>query len=145
MRRFPRTDHYLYVSRVVSFFLLTLTVVFGGAPPVKSAAANDAAIESAIRAKYARSKIAADKFKFRVQGGVVYWDGTTDIPQRKGAATRMAKTAGATRVVNNIQISDSGKAKARAHLQKAHTAQVLKRGEPRSQPPSEPRSAVIKR
>jgi hypothetical protein len=36
--------------------------------------------------------------------------------QHKGAATRMAKTAGAIQVVNNIKISDQAKAKAAGNL-----------------------------
>ena len=76
--------------------------------PVKTAAASSATagdkrIEAAIRTKLARSKIGKDGFTVRVQGGVVYWDGTTGVPQHKGAATRMAKTAGAVAVINNIK------------------------------------------
>lgn len=39
--------------------------------------------------------------------------------QHKGSATRMARTAGATQVINNIQISASAKATATANLKKA--------------------------
>ncbi len=55
----------------------------------------DAQLESAIRAKLAKSKVAR---------GIVTWEGSTQIPQHKGAATRMARTAGAVDVVNNIQV-----------------------------------------
>ena len=72
-----------------------------------------------IRAKLAKSKIGKDGFKYHVQHGVVTWEGTTGVIQHKGSATRMAKTAGATQVVNNIQISDAAKAKAAANLKKA--------------------------
>jgi len=68
----------------------------------------DAQIESTIKAKLAKSKIGADGFKARVQGGIVYWEGTTNVIQHKGAATRMAKTSGARAVVNNIKIGESG-------------------------------------
>ena len=66
----------------------------------------DRAIEAAIRAKLAKSKIKKDGFTVRVQGGIAYWDGTTSVIQHKGSATRMAKAAGARAVVNNIKISD---------------------------------------
>jgi hypothetical protein len=127
------------VRRVLLLLIAALTV-FGTtpakttAPAGKTVAADDAFIESTIKGKLAKSKIGADKFKFRVQGGVVYWEGTTDVPQHKGAATRMAKTAGAVRVVNNIQVSEAGKAKARSQFEKSH----------RSEPRSEPRNAVVK-
>ncbi len=64
----------------------------------------DAQLESAIRAKLAKSKIGKDGFKFKVARGIVTWEGSTQIPQHKGAATRMARTAGAVDVVNNIQV-----------------------------------------
>ncbi len=69
----------------------------------------DAQIDSAIKVKLARSKIGQEGFKVRVQGGIVYWEGTTGVIQRKGAATRMARTAGARAVVNNIKISEDGR------------------------------------
>ncbi len=64
----------------------------------------DQQIEAAIRAKLAKSKIGKDGFKVRVQGGVAFWEGTTTVVQHKGSATRMAKTAGAHGVVNNIKV-----------------------------------------
>lgn len=110
-----------------------------GAPATaKAAPPADVAIENAIKAKLARSKIGANGFKVRVQNGVAYWEGRTDVIQHKGAATRMAKTAGARRVVNNIQISEAGRAKAKAHLERGRRRAKVKHGEERS----EPRSAV---
>src|SRR5215469_15640967 len=76
----------------------------------------DAQIEAAIKAKLAKSKIGADKFQFRVQGGVATMEGRTDVIQHKGAATRIAKTTGAIAVVNHIQISDDAKQRAKANL-----------------------------
>jgi osmotically-inducible protein OsmY len=70
---------------------------------------SDAEIEQKIRTKLAKSKIGKDGFGPKVHGGVVTWEGRTGVPQHKGAATRMAKAAGAVRVVNNIQISDGAK------------------------------------
>jgi hypothetical protein len=84
-----------------------------------AAAVSDAQIDARIKAKLAKSKIGKDGFKYHVQHGVVTWEGTTSVIQHKGSATRMAKTAGATQVVNNIQISEAAKAKAAANLKKA--------------------------
>lgn len=90
-------------------------------PPTPSASTarrglSDSAIEQKIRMKLAKSKIGADKFTIKVQNGVAYWEGKTDVIQHKGAATRMAKTAGAVAVVNNIQISDAARRKAAHNL-----------------------------
>jgi osmotically-inducible protein OsmY len=76
----------------------------------------DSAIEQKIRTKLAKSKIGLDKFTVKVQNGVAFWEGKTDVIQHKGAATRMAKTAGAIAVVNNIQISDAARRKAAHNL-----------------------------
>jgi hypothetical protein len=97
-------------------------------------AQQDKQIEAAIRAKLARSKIGKDGFTVRVQGGVAYWDGRTSVVQHKGAATRMAKTAGALKVVNKIQISDAAKAQAAGNLEQGRRRAQVKRSEPRSQP-----------
>lgn len=97
------------------------------APPTKSTKSaktaptgnkTDAAIEQDIKDRLSKSKLAADKFSVTVKGGVATFEGKTDVVQHKGTATRMAKSAGATSVVNNIQVSDAGKAKAAATLKK---------------------------
>ena len=93
----------------------------------------DAQIEAAIRVKLAKSKIGADKFQFHVQGGVATIEGRTDVIQHKGAATRMAKTAGALAVVNHIQISDAAKQRAEANLAKGRRRAQIKRGDARSE------------
>ncbi len=89
-------------------------------------ALSDAQIDAAIKVKLSKSKIGQDGFKARVQGGVVYWEGTTNVIQHKGAATRMAKTAGARAVVNNIKISESGHRGA-ARSAETRRASVMKR------------------
>ena len=96
-------------------------------------AVSDAQIESDIRARFARSKIGADKFTVRVQGGVATLEGRTDVVQHKGTATRMAKAAGASGVNNHIQVSEAAKAKAAANLEKGRRRAQIKRGEVRSQ------------
>jgi cell division protein FtsX len=85
-----------------------------------AAAIPDSQIDATIRTKLAKSKIGKDGFKFHVQRGVVTWEGTTNVVQHKGSATRMAKAAGATQVINNIAVSASAKAKASANLKKAY-------------------------
>jgi osmotically-inducible protein OsmY len=77
---------------------------------------SDAAIEAAIKAKLAKSKIGADHLTVKVHNGIAVWEGKTDVIQHKGAATRMAKAAGATAVVNNIQISEAARKKAADRL-----------------------------
>lgn len=84
---------------------------------------SDAQIEATIRTKLAKSKIGKDGFRFKVLRGVVTWEGTTNVVQHKGSATRMARTAGAVQVVNNIQVSDAAKAKAGANLKRASVQQ----------------------
>ena len=93
------------------------------AKTVRTVAPSDAQLDAVIRAKLAKSKIGKDGFRFHVARGVVTWDGQTNVVQHKGAATRMARTAGAVQVVNNIQVSASGKAKAAASLRKASLVQ----------------------
>lgn len=85
-------------------------------------APSDAGIEATIRAKLAKSKIGKDGLRFKVSRGVVTWEGNTDVMQHKGSATRMAKAAGATQVVNNIQVSAAAKAKAAGNLRKSDAA-----------------------
>ena len=92
----------------------------------------DAQLESAIRARFAKSKINADKFQVRVQGGVATIEGRTDVIQHKGTATRMAKAAGAVAVNNHVQPSDAAKEKAASNLAKGRRRAQVKRGDTRS-------------
>jgi BON domain len=77
---------------------------------------SDAEIEATIKAKLAKSKIGKDGFQVHVKDRVATWTGITSVIQHKGAATRMAKTAGAIRVVNNIKISDDAASKTAGNL-----------------------------
>lgn len=77
---------------------------------------SDAEVEATIKAKLAKSKIGKDGFQVHVKNGIATWTGTTSIMQHKGAATRMAKTAGAVQIVNNIKLSDQAKEKAAGNL-----------------------------
>ena len=95
-------------------------------------AMSDARLEAVIRAKFAKSKIDADKFQVHVQGGVATIEGRTDVMQHKGVATRLAKTGGALAVNNHIQISDAAREKAAANLEKGRRRVQIKRGDARS-------------
>lgn len=101
-------------------------------PPQGTSAQQDKEIEAAIKAKLEKSKIGKDGFKVRVQGGVATWEGTTDVLQHKGAATRMAKSAGAKAVVNHIKVTDAAKQKAEDNLEQGRRRAQVKRGDPRS-------------
>jgi osmotically-inducible protein OsmY len=96
-------------------------------------AVSDAKLEAAIRAKFAASKISADKFTVHVQGGVATIEGKTDVVQHKGTATRMAKTAGAAAVKNNVQVSDAAKQKAAGNLETGRRRAQIKRGDARTE------------
>lgn len=104
--------------------LLSTTPALAGSHPASAAAPhsatpNDAQIEAILKTKLAKSKIGRDGFRFRVQRGVVTWEGSTSVMQHKGSATRMAKLAGALQVINNIQVSAAAKEKAAGNLKKA--------------------------
>jgi len=124
---------------VLKIIVLLLSVLCSASAQTKSkapapqgtTAPQDAQIEAEIRARLAKSVIGKDKFTVRVQGGVAYWEGTTDVVQHKGSATRMAKSAGAKKVVNNIKIGDAAKQKASGNLEEGRRRAQVKRSDPR--------------
>lgn len=148
MRIIAVARHFRDVTRII-ISLLASAILMAAAtpttPPVKAATRSaiagpvksDAAIESTIKTKLAKSKIGKDGFKVHVQGGVAYWEGTTNVVQHKGAATRMAKTAGAKAVANNIQVSQAARDRAAANLETGRRRAQIKRGDARSEPRSE--------
>ena len=98
--------------------------------PATSAAKSqlsDAAIEQNIRARFAKSKIAPEKFTVKVQSGVATIEGKTDVIQHKGSATRMAKTGGAIQVINKVQISENARQRAASNLEKGRKKAEVKR------------------
>ncbi|HMF78753.1 MAG TPA: BON domain-containing protein [Bryobacteraceae bacterium] len=105
--------------------LLSAMLLFpadGKTTPAKATMApsvSDAQLEATIRAKLAKSKIGKDGFRFRVSHGLVTWEGNTGVGQHKGAATRMARSSGATQVVNNIHVDGAGQSKTGTPLRKA--------------------------
>jgi osmotically-inducible protein OsmY len=95
----------------------------------RQAAMPDAEIEKAIRARFAASKISRHQFQVHVQGGVATLEGQTDVLQHKGTATRLAKSAGAGRVVNRIAVSQAAREKAAGNLSKGRRRTQIKRSE----------------
>jgi osmotically-inducible protein OsmY len=91
---------------------------------------SDAELESKIHTKLAKSKIGKDGFTVKVKGGVVTWEGQTNVIQHKGAATRMARTSGALEVVNHIKISDEARQKAAGNLNGSVRRAQVKTPEP---------------
>lgn len=104
------------MKRLIAVFLLCAFSLLAATPPVTGARRSDAEIEATIRTKLAKSKIGKDGFTVHVKNGVAIWTGTTQVMQHKGAATRMAKTAGAIQVVNNIKVGDDAKQRAAGNL-----------------------------
>lgn len=97
------------------------------------AALSDREIETAIRSRFAQSKINEDRFAVRVQGGVATIEGRTGVLQHKGVATRLAKAAGARDVVNRIEASEAAKERAAANLAKGRRRAQIKRSQARSE------------
>src|SRR5437660_9418349 len=91
---------------VLTILLCAASLVSAATPAAHGVRRSDSEIESAIKTKLAKSKIGKDGIQVHVKNGVATWTGTTSVMQHKGAATRMAKTAGATQVVNNIKLLD---------------------------------------
>jgi hypothetical protein len=86
-------------------------------------------LERGIRARFNKSKIRADNFQVRVQGGVATLEGKTKVIQRKGVATRLAKLAGARAVDNRIEIDEAARQKAMENLDKGRRRAQVKRSE----------------
>jgi osmotically-inducible protein OsmY len=101
-----------------------------------TSAQTDAQLEKEIRARFAASKIAEDKFEVHVQGGHATLTGNTNVLQHKGTATRLAHAAGVTDVINNIEPSEEARQKAAANLTKGRRRAQIKRSDTvaRSQP-----------
>jgi hypothetical protein len=103
------------------------------APAAAAPRLSDAEVEKAIRARFAKSKISTNQFTVRVQGGVATIEGKTDVVQHKGTATRIAKSAGARAVNNRVQVSQAGRDRAAANLEKGRRRAQVKRGDARSE------------
>src|SRR3954453_19288508 len=99
------------------------------APSKAAPKLSDPQLEAAIRARFAKSKINADKFQVHVQGGVATLEGRTDVIQHKATAPRLARASGSVPVNNRIQISDAARQKANANLEKGRRRVQVQRGE----------------
>lgn len=140
MRLSRPVPDYINVLRLILAVLISVSAfaqpakapVKKAAPAQGTTAQEDKAIEAAIRAKLEKSKIGKDGFTVHVQGGVATWEGNTEVLQHKGAATRMAKAAGAKAVVNHIKVSDSAKQKAGDNLDSGRRRAQVKRSDPRT-------------
>jgi len=95
----------------------------------KQRAISDAELEKAIRERFAASKISRHHFQVHVQGGVATIEGQTDVLQHKGTATRLAKNAGATKVINRVVVSEAAKEKAARNLAAGRRRAQIKRSE----------------
>ena len=118
--------------------LLTVNMALGQAsapapsiPPPVEVTSSDAALEGAIRARFAKSKIDSDEFTVHVSNGIATLDGRTDVIQHKGTATRLAKSSGAKGVQNRIEITEHGRQKASRRRRKAPRRVYVQRGEDR--------------
>jgi hypothetical protein len=118
-------------------YAATKTVVPAKAPAAsakpaavpKQATLPDAQLEKDIRARFAASKISTHHFQVHVQGGVATIEGQTDVLQHKGTATRLAKSAGAIKVVNHVAVSQAAKDKAAKNLASGRRRAQIKRSE----------------
>jgi osmotically-inducible protein OsmY len=126
--------------------LLALAVMAGLA--FAAPARTDAEIEADIKARMAKSKIAANNFQVKVRGGTATLTGKTDIVQHKGVATRLAKNAGAAQVVNNIEIGGAARQQAADRLVNARKSVAADAPKPAAakaeQAPPPVRRAVVK-
>jgi len=113
--------------------LLTATSVMAAAEATAKAKPDirDNELRDAILARFAKSKSAVEHFQVHVQGRTATITGKTDVVQHKASATRMAKSAGAVQVINNIQVSAAGKSKASEGLRRAgvHRSETQPRSE----------------
>jgi hypothetical protein len=116
----PSCRHYLAMKKAFAILsLLAISLIANAGTLTKSHSQgkfSDEEIEATIKSKLAKSKIGKDGLQVHVKNGIATWTGATTVMQHKGAATRMAKTAGATQVVNNIRVSDGSIAKAAGNL-----------------------------
>lgn len=77
----------------------------GKAAPVIS----DEALERAIRQRFAKSAIASNGFSVSVSGGAATLRGVARVAQHKGVATRLARSAGARQVRNEIELGPAAR------------------------------------
>jgi len=121
---------------------LTFTLLLPLAAQTPARGLRDQQIQDDIRERLARSVIGKDNFKVRVVDGVAYWEGSTTVAQHKGAATRMAKSAKASSVVNNIVVERAA-AKAGSKAPAKSTPKPKPAASPPPAPLAEPRRVKV--
>jgi hypothetical protein len=111
---------------LAGLLVLTLAPLLGQAPPsapdsseIRQEHPPDESLATAIRERFARSKISSNNFTVKVVRGTAILRGRTDVIQHKGVATRLARLAGAKSVDNRIEISDRAREKARRQRQRS--------------------------
>ena len=122
------------------FLALTLLLPLTAQSPARGL--RDQQIQDDIRERLAQSVIGKDNFKVRVVDGVAYWEGSTTVAQHKGAATRMAKSAKASSVVNNIVVERAA-AKAGSKAPAKSTPKAKPAASPPPAPLAEPRRVKV--
>jgi osmotically-inducible protein OsmY len=88
-------------------------------PAAAPNAVADEILQAKIQEKFSKAKAGGGKFQVKVRNGTAYLAGRAEVAQHKGAATRMAKSAGAKRVVNNITVSDAARQKAQRDAERS--------------------------
>ncbi|MFO0280421.1 MAG: hypothetical protein ACK532_00750 [Acidobacteriota bacterium] len=66
---------------------------------------DDAGSEARLKRTRTRPKRRGAGRQYRVKAGGGEWTGKVGTPQRKGAATRLARSAGARKVLNRIMVN----------------------------------------
>jgi BON domain-containing protein len=120
------------IPTLLGLLLLIVVPVWGQARPSApdssishSVLTGDESLTRSIRERFAASKISTNNFRVRVKDGVAIIQGTTDVIQHKGVATRLAKLAGAKSVDNRIKLSERARLRAAAtRRNKARRVQV---------------------
>ena len=100
--------------------------------PAKGAPLSDQALETAIRHRFEKSKIAVNGFQVKVHSGTAVITGRTAVLQHKGTATRLARTSGARAVDNRVEVDKAARDKAGAALKKGIRTARVKRTQERS-------------
>ena len=107
-----------HIFAVAAMALLLATALQPAEAPAKAQPKaapkwKDAELRKSIEERFARSAIAADRFKIEVTDGVARITGKTDVMQHKGVATRLARSVGAKEVKNEVEVSEAARQKAR--------------------------------
>ncbi|MCC6588831.1 MAG: BON domain-containing protein [Bryobacterales bacterium] len=95
----------------------------------RPAGPSDAELQRSIQERFNRSKIRSENFQVAVRQGIATISGKTNVIQRKGTATRLAKLAGARAVENKIEVSAEARERAARNLESGRRRAQIKRSE----------------